>query len=458
MRPTHLRSAHRFDLTDRQSEVLRLIAKGRTNAQIADELGITLDGAKYHVREILGKLGVESRDEAAAAWRAAQRPAARLGRVLGALAGSWRLLVGGGAAVLTGVAVLVVVVAMRDGGDVAPAIPDTATPTATSQPATATATPAGCTVTPVLEGEQDGDDVILRLRLSGDPGCQVLARGRLAPGPRDLAPGPPADAWANTERQFKLAFELPVQDPVITWRWRNQCSPTGPSYWTVTVDGLTRISLIVGGLMRPTCVAPGAPMILTLEAMATGADGEVVPGDACADRVAGWLCEFATRVAGSLPAGGLEALVADGETTTYRCGPDGQAMGFEDTRICEGRSDGEQVTGYPLALHGSHGGPRSPEDLVAELGAALAAPPGPAPYLAAIGCVTGADTCETFILAFATRTQPAVAYLVFRLTPGHEPVFTGAGLSGDNAEDILAGRETQTAAGPAAFVALRPPA
>ncbi len=58
---------HRADqLTDRESEVLSLIRLGLTNEQIAERLGVTLAGAKYHVSEILSKLGVSSREEASA--------------------------------------------------------------------------------------------------------------------------------------------------------------------------------------------------------------------------------------------------------------------------------------------------------------------------------------------------------------------------------------------------------
>ncbi len=54
------------DLTDTPRRVLDLIAEGTTNHEIGQALGITLDGAKYHVTEILNKLGVDSREEAAA--------------------------------------------------------------------------------------------------------------------------------------------------------------------------------------------------------------------------------------------------------------------------------------------------------------------------------------------------------------------------------------------------------
>ncbi|MCK9517751.1 MAG: LuxR C-terminal-related transcriptional regulator [Dehalococcoidia bacterium] len=41
-------------LNERQQTVLALIAKGKTNPEIAESLGMTLDGAKWNVSEILG--------------------------------------------------------------------------------------------------------------------------------------------------------------------------------------------------------------------------------------------------------------------------------------------------------------------------------------------------------------------------------------------------------------------
>jgi DNA-binding CsgD family transcriptional regulator len=52
-------------LTTRQLEVLRLLAEGRTNAQIADELVLSIRTVDHHVSAILGKLGVPSRADAA---------------------------------------------------------------------------------------------------------------------------------------------------------------------------------------------------------------------------------------------------------------------------------------------------------------------------------------------------------------------------------------------------------
>src|ERR1700687_2221762 len=55
-------------LTPREWEVPALVPEGLTNEQIAERLGVTLHAARYHVSEILSKLGVATREEAAA-WQ-----------------------------------------------------------------------------------------------------------------------------------------------------------------------------------------------------------------------------------------------------------------------------------------------------------------------------------------------------------------------------------------------------
>ena len=52
-------------LTDRERDVLRLVAKGMSNKEIAYELGIAEGTARTYVSNILGKLGLTSRTQAA---------------------------------------------------------------------------------------------------------------------------------------------------------------------------------------------------------------------------------------------------------------------------------------------------------------------------------------------------------------------------------------------------------
>ena len=64
----------RFGLTEREVEVLRLVAAGKTNREIGAELFISDKTASVHVSNVLAKLGANRRSEAAAL-------AARLGLV-----------------------------------------------------------------------------------------------------------------------------------------------------------------------------------------------------------------------------------------------------------------------------------------------------------------------------------------------------------------------------------------
>lgn len=58
------RPKHDDILTPREWQVLKLVREGLTNEAIADRLGISFAAAKYHVAEIMSKLGVGSRQEA----------------------------------------------------------------------------------------------------------------------------------------------------------------------------------------------------------------------------------------------------------------------------------------------------------------------------------------------------------------------------------------------------------
>jgi LuxR family maltose regulon positive regulatory protein len=56
-------------LSERELEVLRLIADGLSNAEIADKLVIAQGTVKRHINNIYGKLGVQSRTQAVARGR-----------------------------------------------------------------------------------------------------------------------------------------------------------------------------------------------------------------------------------------------------------------------------------------------------------------------------------------------------------------------------------------------------
>ncbi|MBX3139210.1 MAG: response regulator transcription factor [Trueperaceae bacterium] len=60
-----------FDLTPREREVLALLARGLRNPALARELRVTTKTVRNHVSNVIGKLGVSTRQEAAAKAREA---------------------------------------------------------------------------------------------------------------------------------------------------------------------------------------------------------------------------------------------------------------------------------------------------------------------------------------------------------------------------------------------------
>jgi DNA-binding CsgD family transcriptional regulator len=55
-------------LTAREIDVLRRTAMGRTNADVAEELGVSVHAVKFHLASIFRKLKVHNRTEAAVAF------------------------------------------------------------------------------------------------------------------------------------------------------------------------------------------------------------------------------------------------------------------------------------------------------------------------------------------------------------------------------------------------------
>jgi Tol biopolymer transport system component/DNA-binding CsgD family transcriptional regulator len=123
-------------LTPREQEVHALLRDGLTNPEIAERLGITRETAKHHVSEIISKLGVTTREEAAV-WRPeppAPRPRRRWWAPLIAWLRPLTLAKAAGLAASLAVAAAVAVLAWgvlrtSDEGDASQAAAQTATPT-----------------------------------------------------------------------------------------------------------------------------------------------------------------------------------------------------------------------------------------------------------------------------------------------------------------------------------------
>jgi PAS domain S-box-containing protein len=68
--PDRRRNARALRLTGRELEILQLIADGLGNRDIAQQLSVSLETVKTHIRRVLGKLEARSRAHAVAvAWR-----------------------------------------------------------------------------------------------------------------------------------------------------------------------------------------------------------------------------------------------------------------------------------------------------------------------------------------------------------------------------------------------------
>lgn len=103
-------------LTERQRDVLKLMASGRTNPEIAEELGVSLSGAKWHVSEVISRLGVQTREEATEVWREEHSLPRRFSNAFHMVFGMGTLKVGFATVTVTSVGVLGIasIVIVRD--------------------------------------------------------------------------------------------------------------------------------------------------------------------------------------------------------------------------------------------------------------------------------------------------------------------------------------------------------
>ncbi|MGH2608318.1 MAG: response regulator transcription factor [Tepidiformaceae bacterium] len=187
------RPPHPDILTPSEWQVLEGVRAGRTNQEIADQLGVTFHTVKFHISNMLAKLHLQDRQQLAA-WRPAP--------VKEAPSRSWRALFpwGGlkvagvtlvGSAAIVGVAAAAVLTIGGGNADPDPAAPPPATqraavPTVVSVPPTCAAVPPPiASSTPASVAPESSPDVEAR----------ILARGH---------------AFSRMQFQVKLADPVPV--------------------------------------------------------------------------------------------------------------------------------------------------------------------------------------------------------------------------------------------------------
>ncbi len=208
------RPPHPDVLTPREWDVLTLVREGLTNPQIAERLSITMDAVKYHVSEILSKLALSSREEAAAwqpepAERAVLRPS--WASALAALFRSWPLAIrfAGAlvvAAAVAGLGILLYGVVHSDDSDDA-----TSQPSSTAAvSATPTASPGGSSFV-VREPTDLPADLALLIQVGGGEtsvaGLERVTRSADGRSHQDIL------FWANGDRYEAKGVNLPTPVP-----------------------------------------------------------------------------------------------------------------------------------------------------------------------------------------------------------------------------------------------------
>jgi hypothetical protein len=382
-----------------------------------------------------------------------------------------------------GAALLVMALGGEDEEQAPPAHAPSASPAATATPLAPTPAPPTPAVTlpacsvadfeATLNLAREGDDVRIQLELAGNAPCQLEGTLRIQTLLPISDPSPELPPFANTVRSYPLRLRFPFEGGVGEWTWRNWCGEYVDVPWVVNIRELQSQLVIEGpeaedGSQHPTCVEPAQPTELR-EAAISEALGGPTPPARCAAGVAQWLCEFAARLEQEVHAGRIDELVRAGQPTFFTCGA-GVLPGYEYSSLCEGAGEGDVRQGFPLALHGSEGGPVTPAFLMSRLEDALGGggceEDEECVSAASVGFLAEGGTPEpflfehetepsVFVVAMATGGQPAAVYLAYLVRPGREPVLVAAGLSGDNTQVILRGGVTNSVVGEVEFVALR---
>ncbi|MFN0148537.1 MAG: helix-turn-helix transcriptional regulator, partial [Dehalococcoidia bacterium] len=272
-RPSHLETRYKHDLTPRQEQVMRMITAGRTNAEIAAALDISLDGAKYHVREILSKVGAESREEAVEIWRSGHRgPWRRLGSALAGLipsSGVGRVVAGGGAVTVTAVAITWVGLSQQ--GSPAAMLPP-CDPWALALSLQPTSGAAGASY--ALEVGNPGQPCHVYERV----GFEVLGpTGSLLSGLNNN--GPTTNVDARLDRSLTVG----------TWTWDQWCGRDGPFTARALLGAATSPAVAVAA---PPCATVSVPPSVTFD------DGRPARVDVADCRAYSQVCDMAEVAAG----------------------------------------------------------------------------------------------------------------------------------------------------------------
>jgi DNA-binding CsgD family transcriptional regulator len=430
MRPTHLKTPYRHDLTPRQRDVIEMLAHGLTNAEIAERLGVSLDGAKYHVREILGKLGAASREEAVQIWAQMPTRPALWRRFSAALA--WKLAAGVGAlAIMIVAATLVVSLLARDDADqIAPPLGSPtplATVNPTSSPARVLADCTSANVAFALETVNQGDDVLVRLNASGATPCRLsgpLVIGLIRP---PVDPGPAYPSEANITRSMKATLEFPFSGVLGEWSWQNWCAePLSWVFWQVKQMSSDGPQIALSNDYFPPCLRPGEPTTLTAVRVIPAVGGEDAVDAGCfSPGLPQWLCEFADTIARDAAEGELFAFRHGLSSNAYfLCDGAGGAPGLQpDSSICLGKQANDSEPGYWLAISATGGTYVAPDSFTRAVDAGL----GAGLKLISLGCESGNVTCSQFAISLGVPGSPGVT-LFFRLEGGREPAIIGAAI------------------------------
>ena len=70
MEDIFLEFAMKYDISDREKDVLKCILEGKSNSETAGELFISENTVKFHIKNILKKTGTSNRKELRSLWQA----------------------------------------------------------------------------------------------------------------------------------------------------------------------------------------------------------------------------------------------------------------------------------------------------------------------------------------------------------------------------------------------------